>query len=154
MPVQTPFLDVIMRCCDCGKITTSGVNTFVDAETMPCKGTHMSISEIGGRYNLSARELEAVEFLLSGLTSKEIADRMKISTNTVKATLRVVMIKMGVSTRSGVIAKIIQPFKDDVNPDERKMNEINHAWLRDAIFWSVTVLMVFLLYLVVRHSRL
>jgi Bacterial regulatory proteins, luxR family len=94
-----------------------------------------------------------VEFLLSGLSSKEIADRMKISPNTVKATLRVVMIKMGVSTRSGIVGKIIQPFNRDVNPDERKMNEINHAWLRDAIFWSVTVLIVFLLYLVVRHSQ-
>ena len=77
-----------------------------------------------------------------------------ISPNTVKALLRVVMIKMGVSTRSGIVGKIIQPFDRDVNPDGRKMNEINDAWLRDAIFWSVTVLMVFLLYLVVSHSRL
>jgi DNA-binding CsgD family transcriptional regulator len=153
MPVQTPFLDVIMRCCDCRKITTSGIYERIDPEMMPRKGSHMSISEIAGRYNLSARELEAVEFLLSGLTSKEIADRMKISPNTVKATLRVVMIKMGVSTRSGIVGKIIQPFNRDANPDERKMNEINHAWLRDAIFWSVTVLIVFLLYLVVMHSQ-
>jgi DNA-binding CsgD family transcriptional regulator len=152
--VQTPFLDVIMRCCDCGKITTSSIYERIDPETMPCKGSHLSMPEIGGRFNLSAREREAVEFLLSGLTCKEIADRMKISPNTVKAFLRVVMIKMGVSTRSGILAKIIQPFNRDVNSDEKGPNELKQAWLRDAIFWSVTVLMVFLLYLVVSHSRL
>jgi DNA-binding CsgD family transcriptional regulator len=112
----------------------------------------MSISEIAGRYNLSAREQEAVEFLLSGLTSKEIADRMKISPNTMKAFLRVVMIKMGVSTRTGIVGRVILSSDDDVNPDERKMNEINHAWLRNVIFWLVMALMAFLLYLLVRHS--
>jgi DNA-binding CsgD family transcriptional regulator len=67
----------------------------------------MSMSEVAEQFNLSAREQEAVEFLLSGLTSKEIADRMKISPNTVKAFLRVVMIKMGVSTRSGIVGKVV-----------------------------------------------
>jgi DNA-binding CsgD family transcriptional regulator len=67
----------------------------------------MSLSEVAQQFNLSPREQEAVEFLLSGLTSKEIADRMKISPNTVKAFLRVVMIKMGVSTRSGIVGKVV-----------------------------------------------
>jgi DNA-binding CsgD family transcriptional regulator len=58
----------------------------------------MSLSEVAQQFNLSAREQQAVEYLLSGLTSKEIADRMKISLRTVKAFLRVVMIKMGMST--------------------------------------------------------
>ena len=39
--------------------------------------------------------------------SKEIADRMTVSPNTVKAFLRLVMIKMGVSSRSAIMAKII-----------------------------------------------
>jgi len=47
-----------------------------------------------------------VEFLLQGLTSKEIANRMGISPNTVKAFLRLVMVKMKVSTRSGIAGKI------------------------------------------------
>jgi DNA-binding CsgD family transcriptional regulator len=47
-----------------------------------------------------------VEFLLEGFTSKEIAERMKISPNTVKAFIRLVMVKMGVSTRSGIIGKL------------------------------------------------
>jgi DNA-binding CsgD family transcriptional regulator len=66
----------------------------------------MMIAEIAERYGLTARERETVEFLLEGLTSKEIAERMKISPNTVKAFIRLVMVKMGVSTRSGIIGKL------------------------------------------------
>ena len=58
--------------------------------------------------HLTRRERQVVEFLIQGLTSKEIANRMKISPNTVKVFLRMVMVKMGVSTRSGVIGKILQ----------------------------------------------
>jgi DNA-binding CsgD family transcriptional regulator len=64
------------------------------------------IAEISERYGLTARERETVEFLLEGFTSKEIAERMKISPNTVKAFIRLVMVKMGVSTRSGIIGKL------------------------------------------------
>jgi DNA-binding CsgD family transcriptional regulator len=58
-------------------------------------------------FQLTDREMEAVEHLAEGLTSKEIAQRMNISPNTVKTFLRLVMIKMGVTTRSGVIGKLI-----------------------------------------------
>jgi len=44
--------------------------------------------------------------LTLGLTSKEIASRMNISPNTVKAFFRMVMTKMLVSTRSGIVGKI------------------------------------------------
>lgn len=65
------------------------------------------LAEISERFGLTAREIETVQFLLEGFTSKEIAQRMKISPNTVKAFVRLVMVKMGVSTRSGIIGKII-----------------------------------------------
>ena len=65
------------------------------------------IAEISERFGLTGREQETVQFLLEGLTSKEIAQRMKISPNTVKAFIRLVMVKMGVSTRSGIIGKIV-----------------------------------------------
>ena len=65
------------------------------------------IAEISERYNLTAREQETVQFLVEGFTSKEIAQRMKISPNTVKAFIRLVMVKMDVSTRSGIIGKIV-----------------------------------------------
>jgi DNA-binding CsgD family transcriptional regulator len=69
----------------------------------------VKLAEISQRYNLTSRELETVQLLLQGLTSKEIAQRMKISPNTVKAFIRLVMVKMNVSTRSGIIGKIVGP---------------------------------------------
>ena len=68
-----------------------------------------TIVEISERYGLTARERETVQFLREGFTSKEIAQRMEISPNTVKAFIRLVMVKMGVSTRSGIVGKIVCP---------------------------------------------
>ncbi len=67
----------------------------------------VTIAEVSERFGLTAREQETVQFLLEGLTSKEIAERMKISPNTVKAFIRLVMVKMNVSTRSGIIGRIV-----------------------------------------------
>lgn len=58
------------------------------------------------QFRLSQRERETVEYLLHGLTSKEIATRMNISPNTVKVFVRLIMVKMGASTRSGIVGKI------------------------------------------------
>jgi DNA-binding CsgD family transcriptional regulator len=62
--------------------------------------------EVTTRFNLTMREREAVGYLLQGLTSKQVAQKMNISTNTVKAFLRLVMTKMAVSTRTGLIGRI------------------------------------------------
>ena len=63
---------------------------------------------IAKKFNLTQREYEAVQHLALGLTSKEIAARMEISSSTVKAFLRLVMIKTGVTTRSGIIGKFVK----------------------------------------------
>ena len=65
------------------------------------------IFKICHEYHLSRREAEAVQFLVQGLASKEIAARMKVSSNTVKVFLRFAMMKMGVSSRSGIMSKFI-----------------------------------------------
>lgn len=57
------------------------------------------------KFHLTTREREVAQLLLQGLTSKEIGLRMQISPNTVKAFLRLIMVKMGVSTRSGIVGK-------------------------------------------------
>ena len=68
----------------------------------------VDVAQAAAKFRLTERERETVEFLLEGLTSKQIAQRMKISVNTVKAFIRLIMVKMGVSTRSGIIAKIVK----------------------------------------------
>ena len=66
-----------------------------------------AVHEIGAKYHLTEREQEALRGISMGLTSKEVAERMNISPNTVKAFLRLIMIKMGVSTRGGIVANIL-----------------------------------------------
>jgi DNA-binding NarL/FixJ family response regulator len=64
-----------------------------------------SLAQLSQRFHLTTGEQEVAEFLLEGLTSKEIGMRMQISPNTVKAFLRLIMVKMGVSSRSGIVGK-------------------------------------------------
>jgi DNA-binding CsgD family transcriptional regulator len=74
-------------------------------ERDPISANLLAIAE---KFNLTQREYEAVQHLALGLTSKEIAARMGISSNTVKAFLRLAMIKTGVTTRSGIIGKFLK----------------------------------------------
>jgi DNA-binding CsgD family transcriptional regulator len=67
-----------------------------------------TLKHLSAQFDLTERELETVGLLMEGLTSKEIANRMQISPNTVKAFLRLVMLKMSVSTRSGIVGKIVE----------------------------------------------
>jgi len=73
-----------------------------------CSKPKLDTSYLLEKYGLTQRERETVDFLAQGLTSKEIAARMNISPNTVKAFLRLIMMKMGVSTRSGIIGKVLE----------------------------------------------
>jgi DNA-binding CsgD family transcriptional regulator len=66
----------------------------------------MNVSKVAERFRLTRREQETIGLLALGLTSKQIAARMNISPNTVKTFFRLVMTKMGVSTRSGIVGKI------------------------------------------------
>lgn len=63
---------------------------------------HMAVE-----YHLTDREEEALIGLAMGLSSKEVASRMKISPNTVKAFIRLAMIKMGARSRASVFAKLL-----------------------------------------------
>jgi DNA-binding CsgD family transcriptional regulator len=65
----------------------------------------IAIEQISEKFRLSTREREVLPHLLNGLTTKEIASGMDISPNTVKVFLRMIMVKMGVSTRSGIVGK-------------------------------------------------
>jgi DNA-binding CsgD family transcriptional regulator len=66
-----------------------------------------AVYRVAADYGLTDREQEALVGISLGLTSKELAKRMNISPNTVRAFLRLIMIKMDVSTRGGVVAKIL-----------------------------------------------
>jgi DNA-binding CsgD family transcriptional regulator len=65
------------------------------------------LSQVCQQFNLTQREQEVLQYLLQGMSSKAIAKRMNVSPNTVKAFLRLIMIKTGASSRSAVVGKII-----------------------------------------------
>jgi len=70
------------------------------------------LTGVSQQFNLTQREQEVLKHLLQGLTGKAIANRMNISPNTVKAFLRMIMIKMGVSSRSEMVIKIIMTQRE------------------------------------------
>ena len=67
------------------------------------KQTHQSQSELN---TLTDREREVLDLLAQGLTNKEIAEKLVITTNTVKRHLKAIFEKLNVHTRSAATAKV------------------------------------------------
>ena len=65
------------------------------------------IGALTAEYRLTGREAETLRAIALGLSTKEVADRMGISPNTAKAFVRLVMIKLGVSSRAAIAAKLL-----------------------------------------------
>jgi len=65
--------------------------------------THHSLSELSA---LTDREHEVLDLLAQGLTNKEIAEKLYITTNTVKRHLKAIFEKLDVHTRSAATAKV------------------------------------------------
>ena len=59
-------------------------------------------------HHLTPREQETVSLLARGFTNKEIAARMGVSVNTVKSFIRSVMLRLGVSTRTGIVGRLFE----------------------------------------------
>ena len=90
--------------------TRSGYLTelsFMALHLQRVAGAQEAIQEAISSYHLTEREEQTLKGILMGLSSKEVADQMSISPNTVKAFTRLIMIKLGVTTRWGIIAKIL-----------------------------------------------
>jgi len=66
------------------------------------KPIYQSLNELGA---LTEREREVLDLLAQGLTNKEIAEKLVITTNTVKRHLKAIFEKLDVHTRSAATAK-------------------------------------------------
>ena len=91
------------------------------------EATELRALNICHNYHLSQREGEAVRFLIEGLANKEIAARMGISPDTVKVFLRLAMMKMGVSSRSGIMSKFIHVKESDAGPGTETSRTVHLA---------------------------
>ena len=89
---------------NCAKATGPATGLLIEAS----RSKEMRESELAEEFRLSKREEETVSLLTLGLTSKEIALRMGVSPNTIKVFLRLIMTKMAVNTRSGIIGKLLR----------------------------------------------
>jgi len=67
-----------------------------------------AIHDVAIEFGLSEREEEVLKDISLGLNSHQLAEAMDISPNTVKAYLRLIMVKMGVSTRAQMLVKILE----------------------------------------------
>ena len=76
----------------------------------------VALSAICAQYQFTPRERESLELLSVGLDTKDIANSMGISANTAKVYIRMVMAKMGVSSRMEVLAKILSMKPSGPNP--------------------------------------
>jgi DNA-binding NarL/FixJ family response regulator len=59
-------------------------------------------------YRLTPRETEAFEALIQGFSVKEVAEKMGINPSTAKTFLRSISGKMGVSSRSEMMSKVLE----------------------------------------------
>lgn len=67
----------------------------------------IDFSKLSSRFGLSRREAEIVGQILQGLGNKTIAERLYISPYTVEDHIKNIMRKMGVQSRTAVIAKLL-----------------------------------------------
>jgi DNA-binding CsgD family transcriptional regulator len=84
--------------------------------------TSEAVYQIAAEYDLTDREKEALLGIAMGLTSKEVAERMNISPNTVRAFVRLIMIKMGVTRRAAIISKLL-PHSEGQNGDSQDLRD-------------------------------
>lgn len=73
----------------------------------PAKGGHEPLQSLVNEYGFTLRELEIAELLTSGMNNNQLADALHISLPTVKFHVHNIHRKLGVTSRSAAIAKLM-----------------------------------------------
>jgi len=66
----------------------------------------VDLDKVKGLFRLSRREVDVLDALMSGMTDKEIAARLAVSVETVRAYLKSVRAKLGVKTRTAIVSTV------------------------------------------------
>jgi DNA-binding CsgD family transcriptional regulator len=67
----------------------------------------INLPMIGRKWRLSPRELSIIQFLIMDRSNKQIADSLGISINTLKGYLKLLMRKLHVGSRAGIVASVL-----------------------------------------------
>ena len=73
--------------------------------------------------NLTQRETQIASLISQDLCAKEIAQRLKVSTWTIKNHTSTIIKKLGVNSRTGIAVKIILSEKERNNADSTRNNQ-------------------------------
>lgn len=88
---------------------TAGYTPIIAVHLLRHRAVIDAMDEVSHAYHLTQREQEVLIGLSStGLTNKELAERLNVSPNTIKLFVRLMMMKMGVNTRAGLITKVME----------------------------------------------
>jgi DNA-binding CsgD family transcriptional regulator len=68
------------------------------------KGEALDVAKAKGLFRLSKRELDVLNALISGSTDKEIATKLTVSVETVRAYLKSIRAKLGAKTRTAIVS--------------------------------------------------
>ena len=82
------------------------VSSVVMSWTLVQQGLTSGLGQAPAEWGLSERETEVVDLLRFGLSNKEIAAKLGISSNTVKTHLRTVFDKSGIRSRLGLLSRL------------------------------------------------
>jgi len=73
----------------------------------------VNLPMVARKWKLSPREEEIVRLLLTDQGNKEMAETMQISLNTVKGYLKLLMRKLGVSSRAGIVVSLLTEEREN-----------------------------------------
>ncbi|MFQ5455861.1 MAG: helix-turn-helix transcriptional regulator [Nitrospirota bacterium] len=104
---SNPQGDYIFRGFFIGKESAFEPNILVLIEKISKRKKKLNIEKTLKELTFTPREKEIIEYVFQGYTNKEIANTLSLSEHTVKQHIKRVMNKLNVTTRTGIMSKII-----------------------------------------------
>jgi len=114
--VGLPTYPVLLRGFGLPDNSPSQARVMILMERISLRG-NFRIEPAISRYNLTKREVQVLHQLAKGLTNKEIANDLEITENTVKEHIKRLMQKMNVTTRTGLLSRILQAASSTLEND-------------------------------------
>jgi DNA-binding NarL/FixJ family response regulator len=87
-----------------GSWTGRGATVIVLVDPSATRG--FSAEELAERFQLTAREIEVAQLVRQGLTSKQIAESLRLSVNTARRHVERILAKLDVHSRSAAMSKL------------------------------------------------